>query len=126
DANQARRQLLEKRQNVAPLDLAAKHHIALRIDGVNLENRLRNVETDGRNRLHDLAPPNRGALSAPTSMALPCRWRSRPQHRKRTLTGNPPMSAKCHVWTAPSWQRESSRRVAGRCTHVFGLLARFT
>ena len=33
DANQARRQLLEKRQNVAPLDLAAKHHIALRIDG---------------------------------------------------------------------------------------------
>ena len=39
DANQARRQLLEKRQNVAPLDLAAKHHIALRIDGVNLENR---------------------------------------------------------------------------------------
>src|SRR5207342_1145012 len=26
----------------------------------------------------------------------------------------------CHVWTAPSWQGESSRRVAGRCSHVFG------
>ena len=32
----------------------------------------------------------------------------------------------CHVWTAPSWQGESSRRVAGRCSHVFGLLVRFT
>ena len=28
----------------------------------------------------------------------------------------------CHVWTAPSWQGKSSRRVAGRCSHVFGLL----
>src|SRR6266498_4834852 len=27
-----------------------------------------------------------GALTAPTSMALPCRWRSRPQHHNRTLT----------------------------------------
>jgi hypothetical protein len=26
-----------------------------------------------------------GALTAPTSMALPCRWRSRPQHQKRTF-----------------------------------------
>ena len=25
-----------------------------------------------------------GASTAPTSMALPCRWRSRPQHQKRT------------------------------------------
>ena len=26
-----------------------------------------------------------------------------------------------HVWTAPSWQGESSRRRLGRCSHVFGL-----
>ena len=26
-----------------------------------------------------------------------------------------------HVWTAPSWQGESSRRRFGRCSHVFGL-----
>ena len=26
-----------------------------------------------------------------------------------------------HVWTAPSWQGKSSRYVAGRCSHVFGL-----
>jgi hypothetical protein len=30
------------------------------------------------------------------------------------------------VWTAPSWQGKSSRRIAGRCSHVFGLLARRT
>ena len=39
-------------------------------------------------------------------------------------------SAQCplypHVWTAPSWQGESSRCRFGRCTHVFGLFARFT
>jgi hypothetical protein len=29
--------------------------------------------------------------------------------------------AKCHVWTAPGWQGESSRRRLGRCSHVFGL-----
>jgi hypothetical protein len=32
--------------------------------------------------------------------------------------------AMCHVWTAPGWQEESSRRRLGRCSHVFGLLAR--
>src|SRR5262249_39360590 len=36
------------------------------------------------------------------------------------------MSALCHVWTAPSWQGESSRCSLGRCSHVFGLFARFT
>ena len=34
------------------------------------------------------------------------------------------MSAWCHAWTAPSWQGKSSRRTAGRRSHVFGLLAR--
>src|ERR1700730_16419257 len=31
---------------------------------MNLENRLRDVETNGRDRLHDLAPPNRGGLNS--------------------------------------------------------------
>jgi hypothetical protein len=35
-----------------------------------------------------------------------------------------PVSA--HVWTAPSWQGFSSRLRVGRCSHVFGLLARHT
>jgi hypothetical protein len=34
--------------------------------------------------------------------------------------------ALCHVWTAPSWQGFSSRLQVGRCSHVFGLLARHT
>jgi hypothetical protein len=81
DTNQARRQLLEKCQHVAPLELTAKDDIALRIDAVNLENRLRYIQTDCRDRLHDLPPRIVGALTAPTSMALTCRWRSRPQHQ---------------------------------------------
>jgi hypothetical protein len=32
----------------------------------------------------------------------------------------------CHVWTAPGWQVKTSRRSIGRCSHVFGLLMRFT
>ena len=61
DTNQARRQLLEECQHVAPLELTTEGDIALRIDAVNLKNRLRDVETDCRNRLHDLAPLNGGA-----------------------------------------------------------------
>ena len=38
--------------------------IALRIDAMNLKNRRRDVETNCRNRLHDLAPPNRGRLNS--------------------------------------------------------------
>src|SRR6476659_9582767 len=34
--------------------------------------------------------------------------------------------AKCHVWTAPRWQGFSSRLQLGRCSHVFGLLGRFS
>src|SRR5262249_44910822 len=46
--------------------------------------------------------------------------------QKRTLIERVGMSALCHVWTAPSWQGFSSRLQAGRCSHVFGLLARRT
>src|SRR5712671_5176203 len=52
-----------------------------RINAVDLKNRLRDIETDSRNRSHDLAPPNHRRLTAPTSMALSRRWRSRPQHQ---------------------------------------------
>ena len=46
--------------------------------------------------------------------------------RKRPHSGHWRMSQMCHVWTAPSWQGFSSRLQAGRCSHVFGLLARHT
>src|ERR1700751_4601298 len=84
DTCQARRQLLEKRQHVTALQLAAKDRVAHRIDAVDLENRLGNVETDRRHTLHaDLLQTVVTPL-ATTSMALTCRWRSRPQHQKRT------------------------------------------
>jgi hypothetical protein len=64
NADQARWQLLEEYQNVAALELTTEDDIALRIDAVNLKNRLRDVQTDRRDRLHDLAPPNLGGLNS--------------------------------------------------------------
>jgi hypothetical protein len=46
-----------------------------------------------------------------------------PNFRRETESAT--SSALCHVWTAPGWQVKTSRHVAGRCSHVFGLLARF-
>jgi Tripartite tricarboxylate transporter family receptor len=34
--------------------LTAEHHLTIRVDAMNLKNRLRDIETDSRNRLHDL------------------------------------------------------------------------
>jgi hypothetical protein len=51
---------LKERQNITPLELTADNHVAIRIDAVNLKNRLRDIETNRRDRLHDLAPPNHG------------------------------------------------------------------
>src|SRR5258706_13812364 len=52
DTDQTGRQLLEERQDVAALQLAANDHLAASVDAVNLENRLGDVETDCRYRLH--------------------------------------------------------------------------
>src|SRR6478672_473260 len=85
DANQARRQRLKERQDVAALQLTANDHLAFRVNAVHLKDRLCDIETDRCDRLHDWLLRIVGALTAPTSMALMCRWRSRPQHQKRTL-----------------------------------------
>src|SRR3979411_1330224 len=45
--------LNEERQDVAALQLTPHHHTALRVNAVDLKNRLRNIETDCRDRLHD-------------------------------------------------------------------------
>ena len=84
DAHQAWSHLLKERQNIATLQLATEDDIAIRINTVNLKNRLRDIETNCRNRFHAWLLRIVGALTAPTSMALTCRWRSRPQHQKRT------------------------------------------
>src|SRR6478752_8371926 len=64
DADQAGLQLLKERQNVTTLQLTADDHFAIVINAVDLKYRLGNVETDCRDRLHDLAPPNRGGFNS--------------------------------------------------------------
>src|SRR5438876_368825 len=86
DAEEARRQPLKEWQNVPALELTANDYITRRVNSVDLKNRLGDIETDCRDRLHVWLLRIVGALTAPTSMALPCRWRSRPQHQKPTLT----------------------------------------
>ena len=73
DTNQARRQLLEERQDVAALQLTADDHLAFRVNAVHLKYRLCDIETDGRDGLHDWLLRIVGASTAPTSMALMCR-----------------------------------------------------
>src|SRR5262245_60449128 len=82
--NEARRHFLEERQDVATLPLTAEDHLAIGVNAVHLKTRLGDVETDCLNCLHVWLLSIVGALTAPTFMALACRWRSRPQHQKRT------------------------------------------
>src|SRR5204862_7251943 len=85
DADEARRQPLKEWQNVPALELTANDYITCRVNSVDLKNRLGDIETNCRDRLHVWLLRIVGALTAPTSMALPCRWRSRPQHQYRTF-----------------------------------------
>src|SRR5213078_1941549 len=84
DTDDTGRQLLEKRQHITTLQLPTHHYLAGSVNTVHLKHRLRDVEADRRNRLHSWLLRIVGALAAPTSMALACRWRSRPQHQLRT------------------------------------------
>src|SRR6516164_6317717 len=52
DANEARRKLREKSQDLPTLQLAADNHLPGRINAMHLENRLRDVETNRCDRLH--------------------------------------------------------------------------
>jgi len=52
DTNQARWQLLEECQYMTTLELTTEDDITSGIDAMDLENRLRDVETNCRNRLH--------------------------------------------------------------------------
>src|SRR6516225_5494074 len=83
-ADEARRQLLKEWQNVPALELTANDYVTCRVNSVDLKNRLSDIETNCHDRLHVCLLRIVGASAAPTSMALPCRWRSRPQHQKRT------------------------------------------
>src|SRR5277367_2335733 len=58
DTNEAGRQLPKERQHISTLQLTAKYHLTIRVNAMNLKDRFRDIETDCRDRLHDLAPPN--------------------------------------------------------------------
>jgi hypothetical protein len=49
---------------VPALELTADDHIACRVNPVDLKNRLGNIETDCRDRLHVWLLPNRGGLNS--------------------------------------------------------------
>src|SRR6516225_3969350 len=80
--------------NVAAPELATN---GCRVNSVDLKNRLSDIETNCRDRLHVWLLRIVGASTAPTSMALPCRWRSRPQHQKRTCALQQPASLFDHL-----------------------------
>jgi hypothetical protein len=63
--NEARRQFLEERQDVATLQLTAEDHLAIGVNAVHLKTRLGDVETDCLNCLHAAAGAE-GALGVLT------------------------------------------------------------
>jgi Tfp pilus assembly protein PilN len=109
DIDQTRRQLM-KDKDIATLQLLTDDHLANRINAVNLENRLGNVETDCRNRLHDWLLRMVAALTAPTFMALTCRWWSRPQHQERTKD-NAFQTSRLHVQSRTGHSADKGLRI---------------
>src|SRR5256884_3776491 len=101
DADEARRQPLKEWQNVPALELTVNDYITYRVNSVDLKNRLGDVETDCHDCLHVWLLRIVGALTAPTSMALPCRWRSRPQHQQRTSRAQYRTQHRQHPQAAP-------------------------
>src|SRR5215813_9051227 len=83
-ADDAGWQPLKERQNMPALQLTADDHLSRRVDAVDLKHRFSNVETDRRDRLHAWLPITATAPAAIASMALTCRWGSRPQHQLQT------------------------------------------
>ncbi len=84
DADETRRQLLEESNDVTALQLAPDDHIAFRVNAMDLKNRLCDVETNRRDSLHGPVLRIRSPPWRPRSVALTCRWRSRPQHQNPT------------------------------------------
>src|SRR5262245_54708998 len=87
--------------------MTANDYITHRVISVDLKNRLCDIETECCDRLHVWLLRIVGALTAPTSMALPCRWRSRPQHQKRTNCAATSLHRR-----SPKGPRRSLRKIA--------------
>src|SRR5205807_3790500 len=92
DTDKTWRQLLEESSDVTALQFAPDDHFPFGVDAVNFKNRFCDIETNCRDRLHGLAPPNQVTPLATMVVALTCRWRSRPQHQKRTISMGAPFT----------------------------------
>src|SRR5262249_602325 len=111
DAHQARRELLEERQHVPPLQLPTHDHPAVRIHAMNLENRLGDIETNRRDHLHGWLLRIVATSTATTSLALTCRWRSRPQHHKPTFVRRSGWACPVHLAPPAAEKRVRPRDV---------------
>ena len=95
--------------------LAAANHLAVSIHTMNLENRLGDVETNRRDRLHAWLPPNRGDLNSNHALAhVPVE--APPQHQKRTslrsgLRQDSPVRDHQRTVTLDSVERILTRRI---------------
>src|SRR5262245_57138489 len=93
DANEAPRQTCEKLQHPGPADPLADHHRAQPINPVNLEHRLRYIQTNRDNLAHGRLPSKWFASAQPPyGTPMPQSGR-RPQHQKRKSRPRCPMSA---------------------------------
>src|SRR5262245_27412837 len=84
-----------------------------------MQDRINQVDETSCTARPDHTVGSKAAVRATLALRLLC-----PPKRKSEAPSV--TSEKCHVWTAPGWQGESSRRRLGRCSHVFGLFVRFT
>src|SRR5262245_1430240 len=83
DANEAPRQTCEKLQHPGPADPLADHHRAQPINPVNLEYRLRYIQTNRDNLAHGRLPSKWFASAQPPyGTPMPQSGR-RPQHQKQ-------------------------------------------
>src|SRR5262249_12536614 len=92
-ANEARWQVGKKLEYLRSTNTPPNHHLAIRIDAVNLKHRLRNIETDRANLPHGRLPSMWFASTQPpygTSMPQSGR---RPPHHSRRFGGLRRMSA---------------------------------
>ena len=93
--DEAGRQLLEQLQQLPPRKPAPQHRLALRVDTVNLENRLCQIQPNNRYLFHRHSPLRL------IRRKLPREVESRPRHQLRTLG-----SQQLNVSSAPSSRSE--------------------
>jgi hypothetical protein len=81
--------LIAELKQIAKRRATGRRSTTSQFASLNLENRLRDIETDGRDRLHLASSESWAPNSTPIDGRLWHRWRSRPQHRSETCVRPP-------------------------------------